>query len=240
MCNYADSEIPFQMRQKEVKMKRDRNRKGRWFAAILAGVMFVAVLSGCGKKDISGTYAGTVDMTEYENKQIMDSIEEQGVQIDDVNLEDVTMDLTLDLNSDNTFTMTMDLSSLLSSMSSESNARELVDSLVSSYGATSDEDYESFAQYAGYDSYDDLVTSYRDDLQSEDASDLGLSEDDTKITGTWSLSGNTITLTSADDGDLSMDTATLNNDGTISLAATGEEDGTEYTFDMTFTKTDTK
>lgn len=236
MSHYGNSEQPIKTGEERMKgewrMKRIGSRK--WFAVILVAVMFVMVLGGCGKKDISGTYTGTADMTEYMNHVMEDY---------NVELDDVSMNTTLELNSDNgdqTFTFTIDPASLITSMVTDSNMRKIVDGELASNGVTLSEDqYDTVAQYMGYDSYDDYINDQKAVIENMDISDFGLSEEDTTVTGTWTLSGNTITLTSTDEGDILIDTATLNNDGTISLTSEMEED-TTYTFDITFTKTDSQ
>lgn len=208
-------------------------RKRFILVMVIVLAMLTTILGGCGSKDISGTYNGTIDYTDIMNKQL----EDYNVSFSD----SITGDASLELNSDKSFTFSVDVQSLIDSLKSAivANADDLIDGIMSSQGITEDQ-YEAAAQMAGYDSYEDfkneMINQMVETYEDADLSDLGLSESDTTISGTWSQSGETLELTSSSDGELGLDSGTINDDGTISLHTSGEIEGEEYTFDITFTK----
>lgn len=225
-------------------------RKIALLAGLLAVVSMTTAACGSKKKDISGTYKGTYDFVDALNKG-MSSVDGVDFQLS----ESVDSDIILVLNEDNTGTLSVDAESFKTNLKKAVNneANSLLDSVLESQGISKDQ-YETLAQATGYDSYDAFKQGMIDEVEKS-IDDEDYSEMDINLNGKWKLDDNTITLTwdatsvasagiTAEKNTIYQDTATLNDDGTITWDMDPSELASSFSTEdigrqeVVFTKTD--
>ena len=151
--------------------------------------------------DIAGDYVAVYDLTELLETELADALGDASGLTGTIEAE-----FTLTINDDGTFHFTLDSESLKDNLTSYiSNNMDAL--FMSAFGATSVEELEEYAQLLGYDDYADL----KDDLSGQIEDSLAdETVDDIDVTGTYTVEGNQITMTSDESGSVPT-TMTIEN-----------------------------
>ena len=158
---------------------------------------------------ITGTYFGQLDFTEQASKEYSESL---GFEVNDP----LFMDVYLDLNEDNTFHLYVDAEKFKADVISllSSHIDDLLAKSLEQNGMSPDQ-LDEVVKANGYDSEESFKAAMAEVLETELQESINLEEyeDDLNLSGNYAASGKTILMANED----GTDTATINDDGTLTM-----------------------
>ena len=211
------------------------NRKGFLTLILAVALVLSVVMTGCGAskagggdsgkaESIAGTYQATYEMKDLINKEM----EAAGITLE----SDINAEFSMELKDDNSFVLNVDTDSLMNSLKDAlaNDLDSIIGQLLGDQGVTEDM-YEQIAKAGGYDSYDafkeDMQKSMMDEMDADAIKEL---TDACHLEGTWELKGSKLTLSSTSEGQISVDSGTVQDDGSIKVKSKTEDNEVELTF----------
>ena len=203
-------------------------KTGKILVLLLTAVMvFSLALTGCGKKDVAGTYKGTYDMRDELNEELAEAgLELQG---------DLSADFILVLKEDNTFTFDIDAEAFSEKLVTaiQDQGEDMVRSMLDAEGITEDM-YQWIAEASGYEDFSSFVNGLIDEMISGMGDEL-VEELKTSVAfdGTYKVDGEKITLESTQDGETTVDEGEIYSVGSIFISSAMDNG---KTLNITFVK----
>lgn len=210
-------------------------------ALILTSIMLAATfLTGCGEKDISGEYTTTVNATDLIDESTTSYLSGMGIDI-----SSLTLDVKITLDSEHNYEIQFDPTNFKTGFSEivTANMQTILDNILTSEGLSRAELTDVRAQFLGYESADafwaDLTTQLTESLNTQLAT-LDDKYNKETITGTYEVTKDSVTFTTNEDSpELTLNSATINEDDSITLEATTDT-GVELTLSPEFKATEEK
>ena len=208
-------------------------------ALILSTVIIATTtLTGCGEKNISGEYTSTVNVVDLVDPETTTYLAEMGIDI-----SSLTLGVKLSLDEEHNYTMELDPSNFKTEFSDivTNNMTAILDNILAAEGLSRAELTNERAQFMGYESADAFITDLTNQMTASLTSSMDSLDQkfkDETITGTYEVTKDSVIFkTSGDNNEIELGTATLAEDGTITVSATTDT-GTELS--LTFNSTSTE
>ncbi len=206
------------------------------YATYLISSMMVAgcLLSGCGAKDVSGTYRSSNTLGDFLELSGED-IQAQYEEFDNMGMsfiKTLPFECTMDLGKEGDFKVDYDVELLKSTMESEfdAHANDIISAIMSQQGVTEDQ-YEAVAQAAGYDDYAAFTDGMMDIMKEalyESLEDM----DSLDVTGSYKVKGSNLSFENWNDDGSAFSAAFKDGSFTLPINANGTS------MDVTFSKSE--
>lgn len=190
---------------------------------IIAIMMLAAILSACGGGGNGGggaTEAATTEapknddptgsyVAEYNVKDLLNKeMEEAGIEM----TSDIIAVFNLELKADGQYVMSMDGEAFANNMveALKKDGAGMFKAMFESQGL-SEEDIDAALKQAGYNSFDDMIAEYSEQMSEQMKEEMG----ELKVEGDYQIDGNKITLKGMSGSN--DQEGTINDDGSISV-----------------------